>query len=76
MNISLTTLLNDAKNHFNKGNYKSSILICNDILKKDPNNIECLFVTSCIFLESKKFELAVKILNKLISLSEKNSVLH
>ena len=76
MNTSLSSLLNDAKAHFNKGNYKSSILICNEILKKDPNNIEGLFITSCILLQSKKFELAINILNKLISLSKKNSVFY
>jgi len=76
MNISLTTLLNNAKVHFNRGNYKSSAIICNDILKIDPNNLEGLYITSNIFLQSRKFELAIKILNKLISLSKQNTVFH
>ena len=76
MNISLSNLINDAKTHFNEGNYKSSIIICNDILKIDPNNLEGLYITSNIFLQLRKFELAIKILNKLISLSKKNTVFY
>ena len=59
MNIPLTTLLNDAKVHFNRGNYKNSAIICNDILKIDPNNLEGLNLTSSIFLQLGKFELAI-----------------
>jgi tetratricopeptide (TPR) repeat protein/ADP-heptose:LPS heptosyltransferase len=74
MSNSVNKLINDAKSYFNKGDYKNALITCDAILKIDTNHIDALNMTAIILMQSKKFEVAIIILNKLISLSKKNSI--
>jgi tetratricopeptide (TPR) repeat protein/ADP-heptose:LPS heptosyltransferase len=72
----INKLLSDAKSHFNKGDYRSAMMVCKNLLEIDSNNIDGLYMTSSILIHSKKFELAINILNKLIFLTNNNSVFY
>ena len=74
MSNSVNKLINDAKSYFHKGDYKNALITCDAILKMDNNHIDALNMTAIILIQSKKFEIAIIILDKLISLSKKNSI--
>ena len=74
MSNSVNKLINDAKSYFHKGDYKNALITCDAILKMDTNHIDALNMTAIILIQSKKFEVAIIILDKLISLSKKNSI--
>ena len=74
MSNSVNKLINDAKSYFHKGDYKNALITCDTILKMDTNHIDALNMTAIILIQSKKFEVAIIILDKLISLSKKNSI--
>ena len=74
MSNSVNKLINDAKSYFHKGDYKNALIACDTILKMDNNHIDALNMTAIILIQSKKFEIAIIILDKLISLSKKDSI--
>jgi len=74
MSNSVNKLINDAKSYFDKGDYKNALITCDAILKMDNNHIEALNMTAIILIQSKKFKVAIIILDKLISLSKKKSI--
>ena len=74
MSNSVNKLINDAKSYFHKGDYKNALITCDAILKMDNNHTDALNMTAIILIQSKKFEIAIIILDKLISLSKKNSI--
>ena len=70
MNSPDDQLISDAKSYFSNGDYKNAIRLCNNILIKNPDNIDALNITAAILLFSKKFENSIKIYDKLILLSK------
>ena len=76
MNSPDDQLISEAKSYFSNGDYKSAIRLCNNLLSKNPDNIDALNITAAILLFSKKFEHSIKIYDKLILLSKKNSTFY
>ena len=76
MNLPDDQLISEAKSYFSNGDYKNAIRLCNNLLNKNSDNIDALNITAAILLFSKKFEHSIKIYDKLILLSKKNSTFY
>lgn len=68
--------LQKAVSFFKSGNFNEAEKICNDLKKKDPNNLINLNLLGIILFQKKEFSNSIKIIKESISLNFKQAETH
>lgn len=68
--------LQKAVSFFKSGNFNEAEKICNDLKKKDPNNLTNLNLLGIILFQKKEFSNSIKIIKESISLNFKQAETH
>jgi len=62
-------ILLDAKMAREQGDYATALALCNEVLDKDPNNPQALFIMGAVFIDTQKKGMAYNILTRCLSLA-------